>query len=104
VSTELVATTLAPETMMPASVSFWMVIYIFDLFDRLVAVYRRVDQCVVEIEHRLLSPLVPGAGVVGELTVELRIRTERVEEGGLVVGLRPIQPYEIRAQAAMASR
>ena len=59
---------------------------VFDLFDRLVAVDRRIDQRVVEIEHRLLRALVPGARVVGELAVKLGVGAERVEEGGLVVG------------------
>jgi hypothetical protein len=40
---------------------------VLDLLDRLVAVDRRIDQGVVEIEHRLLPALVPGAGVAGNL-------------------------------------
>ena len=59
---------------------------ILDLLDRLVAVDRRIDEGVVEIEHRLLRSLVPGARVVGELSIELGIGTERIEECGLVVG------------------
>ena len=59
---------------------------VLDLLDRLVAVDRRIDEGVVEIEHGLLRALVPGARVVGELAVELGIGAERVEECGLVVG------------------
>jgi len=59
---------------------------VLNLLDRLVAVDGRIDQRVVEIEHRLLRSLVPGAGVVGELSVELGIGAERIEECGLVVG------------------
>jgi hypothetical protein len=58
---------------------------VFDLFHRLVAVYRWIDKSVVEIEHRFLCPLVPGACVVRELAIELRIGAERVEKRGLVV-------------------
>ncbi len=59
---------------------------VLDLFDRLVAVDRRIDQRVIEIEHRLLRALVPGPRIVGELAVERGIGAERVEEGSLVIG------------------
>ena len=62
---------------------------VFDLFDRLVAVDRRIDQRVIEVEHGILRALVPGARIVGELAVERGIGAERVEERGLVIGTSP---------------
>jgi hypothetical protein len=53
---------------------------VLDLFDRLVAVDRWIDQCVIEKKHRLLAALVPGPRIVGELAVEVGIGAERIEE------------------------
>ena len=64
---------------------------VLDLFDRLVAVDRRIDQRVVEEQHGFLAALVPGARIVGELAVELGIGAERVEERRLVIGA-PAEP------------
>ena len=64
---------------------------VLHLLDRFVAVDRRIDEGVVEEQHRFLAALVPGAGVVGELAIELGIGAERVDERGLVVGA-PAQP------------
>src|SRR5215475_2117964 len=40
----------------------------------------------VDIEHRLLSPRMPGARIARKRAVEFRIGTQRVEEGRLVIG------------------
>ena len=59
---------------------------VLHLLDRLVAIDRRIDQGMIEEQHRLLAALVPSAGIVGELAVEVGIGAERVDEGRLVVG------------------
>jgi len=58
---------------------------VLDLFDRLVAVDRRIDQRVVELEHGFLRALVPGPRIVGEFAVEAGIGAERIEKSRLVV-------------------
>jgi hypothetical protein len=57
-----------------------------DLVGRQVAVDRRVDDRVVEVQDALLGVAVPAARVVLERRVEVRVGAERAEERGLVVG------------------
>src|SRR5207249_1787740 len=57
-----------------------------DLVRRPVAVDRRVDDGVVHVEHLLLRPLVPAAGVFLVRRVEVGVGPEGGEECRLVVG------------------
>ena len=59
---------------------------VLHLLGRLGAVDGRIDERVVDVQHGLLAAHVPGAGIVGELAVELGVGAQRVEEGRLVVG------------------
>ena len=78
---------MAPDTTMPASVSFstWHA-DVADLVRRPVAVDRRMDDGVVDEGHALLAVLVPAPRVVLVRLVELGIGAERAEERRLVVG------------------
>ena len=58
---------------MPASVSFSMLhIDVLHIVGRLVAVYRGIDQRVVDERNGLLGARIPGSRVIGELAVEVR--------------------------------
>lgn len=59
--------------------------HILDLVHRLVAVDRRVDDGMVEVQAGFLDALVPGFRVVLETPVEARVGAEGAAEGGLVV-------------------
>ena len=75
---------------MPASVSFWIVMKTFlDLFGRLGAVDRRVDDGVVHEQHVVLGAPVPVHRVAGELVVEGVVGAERIHQRRLVVRRAP---------------
>src|ERR1700677_1561420 len=63
------------------------------LFNRAVAVNRRIDDGVVPEVETLLRPRIPFLGVAGVFAVEAGIGAERAEKGSLVVG-RPAHPSE----------
>ena len=90
VSAEPVATTLAPDTTMPASVSLSLDVHadVGDLVRRAVAVDRRMDDRVVDVGDALLAVAVPALRVLG-VGVERGIRTERAQERRLVVRRAP---------------
>ncbi|MNV58336.1 hypothetical protein D3C71_1507020 [compost metagenome] len=59
---------------------------VLDRVARLVAVDRRVDDGVVQVQAVFLDALVPGLRVAFEAPVELRVGAQGVAEGRLVVG------------------
>ncbi|SQI30983.1 Uncharacterised protein [Serratia plymuthica] len=58
---------------------------VFHFVDRFVAVNRRVDDGVVKVQTGFLNAFVPMAGVIGELTVKLRVSPQSAAEGRLVI-------------------
>ncbi len=87
VSADPVATTFAPrhdEALVGLAVD--VDVDVADLVDALVAIDRRVDDRVVEEQAALLGLLVPALRVLLVRLVEVRVRAERAEERGLVVG------------------